>query len=217
MKWKQIMTIRVVIAASTDLMILGATSVFQTDEKLTIAATTQNTNDLFLLAKELLPDILLIEDEMDPDMEVLTVLERMRRISPNSKLIVMGRQTDGYYARDLFTFGAHSYLYQCDELKECLPLAIELVMQNRLYLSPTINTEYLIAVQSASRDWQIDPESLQVLRLLAQGQHVNQVAATMSISRRRVYWVREKLRHRFGARTNEHMISKAAAEGLIRL
>lgn len=207
---------RILIAAGTDLVILGANSVLQTQTQSEIMATTQSTSELFILATDLRPDIILIEDEMDPDLEILTVMERLQRISPESKLIVMGGQTDGYYARDLFAFGACSYLYKCDELKECLPRAVELVMQNRLYLSPTINTEYLIAVQSASRDWQIDPESLQVLRLLAQGQHVNQVAATMGISRRRVYWVREKLRHRFGAQTNEHMISKAAAEGLLR-
>lgn len=207
---------RILIAVGTDLVILGAKYLLQENQQLDVIATTQNTIELFVLAKDLHPDILLIEDEIDPDLEILTVLERLRRISPESKMIVMGGQTDGYYARDLFAFGAHSYLYKCDELKVCLPLALELVMQNRLYLSPTINTEYLIAVQSASRDWQIDPESLQVLRLLAQGQHVNQVAATMGISRRRVYWIREKLRHRFGAQTNEHMISKAAAEGLLR-
>lgn len=207
---------RILIAAGTDLVILGARSVLQTQLHCVIAATSQNTTELFALAKDLHPDIILIEDEIDPDSEILTVLERLRRLSPESKLMVMGGQRDGYYARDLFTFGAHSYLYQGDELKECLPLAVNLVMQNRLYLSPTINTEYLIAMQSQSRDWQIDTESLQVLRLLAQGQHVNQVAATLGISRRRVYWVREKLRHRFGAQTNEHMISKAAAEGLLR-
>ncbi|MBZ0280763.1 MAG: response regulator transcription factor [Anaerolineae bacterium] len=207
---------RILISVATDLVILGAKSVLQILQQSEIVATTQNTSELFVLAKDLCPNIILIEDEIDPDLEILTILERLRRISPESKLIVMGGQTDGYYARDLFAFGARSYLYKGDELKECLPLAVNLVMQNRLYLSPTINTEYLIAVQSASREWQIDPESLQVLRLLAQGQHINQVAATMGISRRRVYWVREKLRRRFGAQTNEHMISKAAAEGLLR-
>jgi hypothetical protein len=30
-----------------------------------------------------------------------------------------------------------------------------------------------------------------------------------------VYWVREKLRRRFGAKTNEHLIQRAAAEGFI--
>jgi hypothetical protein len=39
----------------------------------------------------------------------------------------------------------------------------------------------------------------------------------MRLKRRRVYWVTEKMRSRFGATTNEHLISRAVAEGFMRL
>jgi hypothetical protein len=35
----------------------------------------------------------------------------------------------------------------------------------------------------------------------------------MGVPLRRIYWVRQKLRKRFGANTNEHLISLAVAEG----
>ena len=43
--------------------------------------------------------------------------------------------------------------------------------------------------------------------------HVNDIAAQMDVPLRRIYWVRQKLRKRFGANTNEHLISKAVTEG----
>jgi FixJ family two-component response regulator len=88
-------------------------------------------------------------------------------------------------------------------------------MRDRPFLSPTANAEYLVAMQSPERDWQLDNEARSVLRMLAQGYHTGQIAYELEIPLRRVYWVREKLRCRFGALTNEHMISRAAAEGFV--
>lgn len=92
---------------------------------------------------------------------------------------------------------------------------METTLRNRPYLSPTANAEYLVAMQSLERDWRLDGEARAVLRLLAQGCHVGQIALALNIPPRRVYWVREKLRRRFGAVTNEHMMSRAAAEGFV--
>jgi DNA-binding NarL/FixJ family response regulator len=122
---------------------------------------------------------------------------------------------DGLLIRDLFALGARGYLYKGDELQESLVRAVETVMRNRPYLSPTANAEYLVAMQSPERDWQLDGEARAVLRLLSQGCHVGQIALALDIPQRRVYWVRQKLRQRFGAVTNEHMISRATAEGFV--
>ena len=46
-------------------------------------------------------------------------------------------------------------------------------------------------------------------------EHAGQISERMGIDKRRVYWVRDKLRRRFGAKTNEHFIQRAAAEGFI--
>jgi DNA-binding CsgD family transcriptional regulator len=49
--------------------------------------------------------------------------------------------------------------------------------------------------------------------LLAGGCTAGQIAVRLKVKRRRVYWVTEKLRTRFGALTNEHLISRAVHEG----
>jgi DNA-binding CsgD family transcriptional regulator len=61
----------------------------------------------------------------------------------------------------------------------------------------------------------LDQEARAILQLLVQGHHTGQIACQLKIPLRRVYWVREKLRQRFGALTNEHMISRAASEGFV--
>ena len=51
--------------------------------------------------------------------------------------------------------------------------------------------------------------------MLAHGDEVSEIAEQLDVSLRHVYWVREKLRNRFGARTNEHLIQRAIVEGFI--
>jgi DNA-binding CsgD family transcriptional regulator len=72
-------------------------------------------------------------------------------------------------------------------------------------------------MEHPTRKWELDTEAYAVLRLLAQGNTVGSIAVHLKVSQRRVYWVREKLRRRFGAVTNEHLITRAAAEGLANL
>jgi DNA-binding CsgD family transcriptional regulator len=70
-------------------------------------------------------------------------------------------------------------------------------------------------MQSPNAHEQLDTESREVLQLLAHGEHAGEISKRMGIDKRRVYWVREKLRRRFGAKTNEHLIQRATSEGFI--
>ncbi len=49
--------------------------------------------------------------------------------------------------------------------------------------------------------------------MLAHGDEVGEIAEKLDVSLR--HWVRQKLRSRFGARTNEHLIQRAIVEGFI--
>jgi DNA-binding CsgD family transcriptional regulator len=68
-------------------------------------------------------------------------------------------------------------------------------------------------MQSPLRDWQLDTEVRAMLRLLMQGVHIAEIARQLDIPMRRAYFLRYKLRRGFGATTNEHLISRAMAEG----
>ena len=145
--------------------------------------------------------------------EVEALVERLKNAAPQSRLVVLGGQVDGLLVRDLFACSVLGYLFLGDDLGDCLPPALGTVLNNRPYLSPTANAEYLVAMQSPLRNWQLDSEARAVLRLLARGLHISQIAEQMDVPLRRIYWVRQKLRKCFGDNTNEHLISMAVSEG----
>jgi len=208
------MKVRLIIADAADLIRLGMEAVLKGRSEFIMEASVNTLSDL-RVAVERQPQVIVVDERLDPEVDILQIVEDVLQISAKTKVLVSGYLRDGLLIRDLFAAGCHGYLYKGDELQESLICAIETVMRDRLYLSPTANAEYLTAMQTPQRDWQLDQEARGVLRLLAQGRHVGQIALALDIHPRRVYWVREKLRVRFGATTNEHMISRAAAEGFI--
>lgn len=208
------MAIRIVIADDTDLVILGAQSVLNGDHRFQVVGTARCVPELLAVVEAHQPDVVVLNEWLY-NLDILTTIEHLRQLQPSVKIIVMGGLVDGLLIRDLFASGVSGYLYKSDDLCQLLVTAIHTAMLNRPYLSPTANAEYLVAMQSPMRDWHLDDESRRLLRLLMQGEHIASIAEHMNISTRRVYWLRQRLKERFGAKTNEHLISRAASEGFI--
>lgn len=204
---------QVVIADEADLMLAGIETILNGQTTWEITASARCADDLFTISQAQSPDIIIFNDQLDQLLDVLVIVERLRKLTPHSKLIILGRLTEGLLIRDLFACGVLSYLYEGDDLKNHLLPAINTVGQERPYLSPTANSAYLLAMQTPLRDWQLDIESRTMLRLLMQGIHIMAIAQQMKIPIRRAYFLRHKLKLRFGASTNEHLITRAMAEG----
>lgn len=208
------MAIRVIIADDADLVIRGAQAALAACHRLEIVGTARCTDDLLQQVRSQLADVVVLSEWIYP-MDVLSTVEALRQAQPGLRIIVMGGLTDGLLIRDLFSAGVSGYLCKSDDLCDLLTVAIDVVLRGRLYLSPTANTHYLLAAQSAHVRPPLDAEARQVLQLLAQGEHAGEISQRLGIDKRRVYWVREKLRRRFSAKTNEHLIQRAVAEGFL--
>jgi two-component system invasion response regulator UvrY len=207
------MHIRLVAADEADLMLVGIQTILKDSPACEVVATIRSASELLETCKQLHPDVILLNEQLDPLMDVLALVERLKQITPKSRLMILGGLSEGLLIRDLFACGVLAYLYEGEDLKDHLLPAIGAVVQNRPYLSPTANSAYLIAMQSPQRNWQLDTEVRAMLRLLMQGVHIAEIARQLDIPMRRAYFLRYKLRRRFGATTNEHLISRAMAEG----
>lgn len=102
--------------------------------------------------------------------------------------------------RSLTDAGVLGFICKYDSLHDTLPTAIQWAHRGRLYLSP----EALVIGRNPDPAQALTPRLRQVLELIERGVPV-----------RRVYWVNNKLRNRFGAETNEHLIARAAEEGFL--
>ena len=207
--------LRIVIADDVDLVLKGIQSVLMGWSDGEVIGTYQSVSELLDgLAKKPV-DVLILDDRIDPECAPLYVIQQVQAIVPKAKVIILGTVVDGMVVQEFFARGIHGYLYKSDTLADTLVPAIRAVNQGKLYLSPTAGAEHMAAMREGRRRWQLDDEALTVLRLLANGGHVSQIAHQLQVTPNRIYAVRNKLRARFGADNNEAMISRATAEGFL--
>ena len=204
---------RIILADEMDLTLIGIQNVLDKSGDYEVVGWFQGERELFMGLRSLSADVAFIGERLDLETDVVQLAEQVRTARPFLKFLIMGTSRSGLLIRDLLDSGARGYLYQGDALQECLIGAIHTVMKNRLYLSPTASAEYLVAMQSHQRNAKLDGEARGVLQRLAQGCPIGQIAYDLNISRRRAYWIRQKLRRHFGVITNEHLISMAVMEG----
>jgi DNA-binding NarL/FixJ family response regulator len=204
---------RIIIADEMDLTRIGIQSVLNDSREYEVVGCFQGQPELLVGLRSLSAEVALISERLDPETDVVWLAEQVLAAKPFLKLLIMGISRSGLLIRDVLDNGARGYLHKGDMLQTCLPAAIHTVMKNRLYLSPTASAEYLVAMQSHQRNATMDDEARRVLQRLVQGQPIGQIAYDLNLSRRRVYWIRQKLRRHFAATTNEHLISRVVADG----
>jgi len=202
----------IVLADDMDLVTSGARAALIQRVEWQISAECHALSELDRTLKAQPPEVLVCGDRLDPALDAFKLLALLRSRSRHMRIILLGSVSDGLLIGELFDAGMNGYLYRAHPLRDFLPTAVQSVLLGYPYLSPTANAEYIVALHHG-REWRLDAEAHMVLELLAKGRHAGEIATTLQIPLRRVYKIREKLRRRFGATTNEHLIIRAAAEG----
>ena len=206
------MATKIILADDSDLMMVGTEAIIESKLEYRVVGKAHTLNDVLQSIEQQNPEIAILSECLY-DTDILSAVDAVRHVSPKTFIIVVGMLTDGTLIHNLYLHGIKGYLYRGDPLQECLLPAIRTVLQDRPYLSPTANAEYLITLQSRHPVPQLNAEAQTVLNYLAQGISVNQIAYQMGTSPRRIYAIRDRLRRRFGVETNEHLISRAVTEG----
>lgn len=204
-----------ILADPSDVMLLGLRVCLHGQMRFDLIGSVRTAADLFNTLQDADPHLIVLNESLslDPQTDILTLVNRLKTDTPHARLLVIGALAEGLFVRDLVRAGVMGCLYDGDDLLDCLLPALKSVAADRPYLSPTASAAYLTVLQSPRRDWQMDSEARTVLRLLARGLHTGAIAMQMNIPIRRVYGLRERLRRLFGVMTNEHLISRAIAEG----
>src|SRR5688572_12923517 len=125
------MSVRLLLADEADLVLIGAQTILKDRPKFEVVHSARSGDDLLEAARRCQPEIILFNERLDPLIDVLALVERLKHASPHSKMMVLGSLVDGLLVRDLFACGVLAYLYAGDDLKDCLIPAIGTVLNNR--------------------------------------------------------------------------------------
>ena len=198
------MHIRLLLIDDFPLIREGFATALECDPGLTIVGQADNGEDGLRLARELQPDVVILDLRM-PGMGGMTVLERLRTDAPEAKVLVVTATEKGQPLLDAVAAGATGYLTKrCT--REELRQAVITVYGGGSIISPMLAGHLLSAYSRTSRGETSGVSPLlgkrehEILRLLADGCTDKEIAATVFISPRTVQNHLTSIREKTGLR-----------------
>lgn len=146
----------------------------------------------------------------------LDVLEDMRRVHPQTRVLIVSAFPEEEFAVRAFKLGAAGYLSKnqaSDELVE----AVKTVLAGRKYVTASLAQRLADALSGeddrAPHD-ALSPRELQVLRLVAGGKTLKQIAAELALSDKTVETYRARIAEKTGLSSNVELTRYAFQHGL---
>src|SRR5215210_7258694 len=137
----------------------------------------------------------------------LEILKELKQICPRLPVLILSMHSEEQYARRAFKAGAAGYVTK-DSPRAELANAINKVIEGGVYVSPALAERLVIDLGSnpsrAAHDALSDRE-FEVMRLIASGKTVGEIAAMLSLSDSTISTYRARVLEKMGMKTNAEL------------
>ncbi len=182
------MAIKIAIVDDHDIIRAGIKSVLAKNSAYEICAEAANGEDALKMLEEIKPDIMLMDISM-PKLGGLDIVERVKRVSPKTKIIIISVHKLGTYVLKALRQGVSGYLNK-DNVAEELILALTHVAAGKIYLGQAISEYLAKTVKDAGKkpavETLLNERELDILRLVVEGKTTKEIADVLFLSRRTV-------------------------------
>ncbi|MEO6961678.1 MAG: response regulator transcription factor [Puia sp.] len=158
-----------------------------------------------------------ISDISMPGRSGLEVLQQVKQHYPKLPVLILSVHSEDQYALRVLKSGASGYLNK-DSAPEQLVAAVNRVMQGKKYITPTIAEKLANSLdqdmEKSSHEYLSDRE-FEVLKLLAAGQAVSDIASRLSLSVTTISTYRARIMTKMSLKTNAELTLYAIENKLI--
>jgi len=147
----------------------------------------------------------------------LEVLKELKRLRPRLPVLVLTMHSEEQYARRAFKAGAAGFITK-DSPRAELSKAIHKVMEGGKYLSEALAEKLIVDLErGADRppDQILSDREFQVMRLIASGKTLSEIADILSLSDKTISSYRARLMEKMGMRTNAELTHYAIQNKLV--
>jgi two-component system nitrate/nitrite response regulator NarL len=163
-----------------------------------IVAVAHTATEIVAAVAEHKPDLLLLDLSL-PERNGLDIIPDIKRLSPDTRIIVVTMHLDRVLADSALTAGAAGFVPKDAGLEE-LQRAIHVVMRGATFVSPrvpaTSTRMSLMAAHAALA--QLTPRQHAIVRMIAEGQTSQEIAQALQISESTVAFHRSNIRAKLG-------------------
>ncbi|MBI3587159.1 MAG: response regulator transcription factor [Ignavibacteriales bacterium] len=211
--------IRILLVDDHPIVREGLKSSLNSRKTMEVVGEASNGAEAIRLAKDLKPDIILLDINM-PLMNGLDASKRLRRETPHSKIIVLTMHDNKEYILRISQLGARGYVLKDSSPAE-LFRAIEIVLNGELFFTPKASQLILSAFVKRKRKKSMSSELTyrqeEILKLIAEGLTTSDIAEKLGLSSRTVQTHRERIISKLGIDNIAGLIRFALRKGIIDL
>jgi DNA-binding NarL/FixJ family response regulator len=171
--------IRIIIADDHAVVRQGLKMFLQDDDDFDVVAEAQNGSEALNLARQLKPDVVLM-DLLMPVMDGITAIGHIRREVPDTEVIALTSVLEDASVVGAVKAGAIGYLLKDTQAEE-LTRAIKAAANGQVQLSPQAAARLVREVRAPESPETLTERETDVLRLLAQGKANKEIAAALFI------------------------------------
>jgi DNA-binding NarL/FixJ family response regulator len=171
-------------------------------------------SDLIDLARKLRPDVIVADISM-PVVSGLEALRRLKAARSNAKVIFLTMHADAQLATEAFRAGASAYVLKQSAGEELIA-AIQEVLQGRTYLTPLMTKDVIANfTETTPPAVKLTPRQREVLRLIAEGRRMKEIAAILELSTRTVETHKYEMMRGLGVESTAELVRYAIQIGLV--
>ena len=207
------MTIRIVIADDHKVVRQGLRMFLRIDPELAIVGEAANGIEALALARELKPDVVLM-DVLMPGMNGIAATEAIRRELPDTEVLALTSVLEDALVIEVMRAGATGYLLK-DVDGEELCKAIHAAAVGKVQLAPEVVGMLLREFRNAGHSEPLTAREKEVLCLLGQGQTNREIASALHLKEETVKTHVSKILSKIGARSRTQAAIYALRSGLL--
>jgi DNA-binding NarL/FixJ family response regulator len=209
------MGIRILLADDHQILRDGLHSLLERQEGMEVCAEADNGRDAVRLARELGPDVAVLDVVM-PELNGVEATRQILEHLPRTRVVALSMYSRRRHIAAMLQAGARAYVLKDSAFDE-LVRAIEAVTQGQAYLSAGITSvvvaDYLDCL-GEREEAPLSGREMEVLQLLAEGLTNREAAATLHISVKTVESHRSQIMKKLGFGSIAELTKYAVREGI---
>lgn len=209
--------IRVLLADDHTLVRAGIRALLQTMPGVEVVGEAVDGDAALSLAQQCLPDVVLMDIAMKGS-NGLEATARLRALLPATRVVVLSMHATADYVEQALRAGASGYMLKDSATLE-LELALAAAMRGDIYLSPSISTQVVAGYLDARNhpaENPLTPRQTEILRLLAGGDSVKEIAFQLTLSIKTIETHRAQIMERLNIHDLAGLVRYAIRAGLAR-
>ena len=161
-------------------------------------------------------DLVLLDISM-PGRDGLSAISQLKNIKPDLPILILSMLPEELYGPRVFAAGANGYLEKTSPSEELIT-AVEKILKGEKYMSSSLAEKIainLVEETESSPYEKLSDQEFQVMRLIALGRTVVNIADELSLSKKAIFKNRVSIKKKMKMSNNSEIIRYAIEQGLV--